>query len=390
MDFVFGGNAKEQFIFTDGIEKIPHWWGRRVNLDKTLLEGNGQIKMYLLSNNKLIYTQSFSTLFQEWLTSDQATKENRSFESVQLLPFPKEKVRVEVVLKSNLGIVQASYQQEVDPKDILIRSIGLDHLQPYEYLSKSTQKHPIYIAIVAEGYQQNEMDAFYKAAQQAVQELFKHKAFKNNMQVFTIVAVGVPSIDSGISVPRDDQWKNTVLSSHFDTFYSERYLTTSNVKKMHDALAGVPYDHIIVLANTNVYGGGGIFNSYTLTTTGHKKFAPVVVHEFGHSFAGLADEYFYASDVLDGFVSNVVEPWERNITTLKNFDTKWKHKLKKKTPVPTPKNQASKYPIGVYEGLEGNGIYKATLDCRMLHNESNDFCEICTDAIEELIHFYTR
>ena len=127
------------------------------------------------------------------------------------------------------------------------------------------------------------------------------------------------SEESGTSVPSKGIWKNTALGSNFDTFHSERYLTTLNLKKVHDWLAGTPYEHIIILVNTDVYGGGGILNYYNLSSTGHKSFKPVIVHEFGHSFAGLADEYAYDWEEIPMYPLDV-EPWEANITTLADFN----------------------------------------------------------------------
>ena len=124
------------------------------------------------------------------------------------------------------------------------------------------------------------------------------------------------------------------MSSHFDTFYSECYLTTLNLKDLHDQLAGIPYEHIIVLVNTPHYGGGGILNSYNLSMAHHRLTRPVVVHEFGHSFAGLADEYGYANEQIPMYPHDV-EPWEPNLTTLVHFDEKWKDMLPAHTPIPT-------------------------------------------------------
>jgi hypothetical protein len=161
---------------------------------------------------------------------------------------------------------------------------------------------------------------------------------------------------------------------------------------VHNALAGVPYEHIIILANTNVYGGGGIYNSYTLTTTGNPQFEPVVVHEFGHSFGGLADEYFYNGDVMDDTYPTDVEPWEPNITTLVDFDSKWKKLIPKKTPTPTPAADAAKYPIGLFEGggYSFKGIYRPADNCRMRINDIDHFCPACIDALDRLIKFYTE
>lgn len=201
------------------------------------------------------------------------------------------------------------------------------------------------------------------------------------------------SQDSEVSIPRQNIWKNTLVGSHFDTFYSDRYLTTSNVKDLHDALAGVPYSHIIILANTDTYGGGGIFNSYTLTTTGHPSFAPVVVHEFGHSFGGLADEYYYkGGDIFDTMYSLDVEPWEPNITTLVDFKSKWESILKPNTPNPTPEKDTKKSPVGIYEGggYVSKGIYRPAADCRMKTNTCKEFCPACQRAIEQIIRYYTE
>ena len=222
--------------------------------------------------------------------------------------------------------------------------------------------------------------------------MFMHNPFKNMKDKFNFVAVESVSIDSDVSVPRENEWRNTVLSSHFDTFYSDRYLTTSNVKDIHDVLAGVPYSHIIILANTDVYGGGGIFNAYTLTTTGHEAFGMVVVHEFGHSFGGLADEYYYENDTFSDTYPLSVEPWEPNITTLVDFDSKWKKLLKAETPIPTSVTDGAKYIVGVYEGAgySAKKIYRPAVDCRMKTNTCKDFCPACQQALERLIKFYTE
>ena len=249
------------------------------------------------------------------------------------------------------------------------------------------------VAILAEGYTAAEMDVFYADAQKACDALFAHEPFKHLKSRFNVVAVGSPSDDSGVSIPREAQWKSTAVSSHFDTFYSDRYLTTRRVKDIHNWLAGIPYEHIIILANTDTYGGGGIYNSYTLTTAHHPMFWPVVVHEFGHSFAGLADEYAY-DEAPSAQYPYSVEPWEQNITTLVDFDSKWKDLLPEGTPVPTPleTDSATIYTkVGLYEGggYTLKGIYRPTTECRMKINEAPRFCPVCERAIERVIRFYT-
>lgn len=389
LDYIFGGNVDQQFIMLDELVRYPTWAGRKHHLGENALRGNGQVRLYDESTHQLIYTTSFSTLFQEWLSTEEATTTTKSFENVFLVPFPKHKTRVEVVLFDEQGKEKSVFSHWVQPNDILIHDRGTQDITPHEYIYRAQDNQKaINVVLVAEGYTDQEMDQFMQAASVSVEEILNHQPFGKFKAHFNFIAVKSSSKDSGVSVPRTGEWKKTAVESNFDTFYSQRYLTTNRLKKLHDLLAGIPYEHIIILANTNVYGGGGIYNSYTLTTTGHKDFKPVVVHEFGHSFAGLADEYFYEQDVLSDFISKQTEPWEKNITTLKDFDSKWKSQLKKGTPIPTPLNQVKKYPVGVYECLPGNGIYKGELECRMRTNQYDAFCSICQRAIEALIHFY--
>ena len=250
------------------------------------------------------------------------------------------------------------------------------------------------MAILAEGYTAAEMDVFFRDAQNTCDALFAHEPFGRLKSRFNVVAVASESADSGVSIPRQGEWKQTAVGSHFDTFYSDRYLTTRSVKRIHDCLAGIPYEHIIILANTDTYGGGGIYNSYTLTTAHHTMFKPVVVHEFGHSFGGLADEYAY-SDEPSPLYPYEIEPWEQNITTLVNFDSKWKDLVPAGTPVPTPvQTDPARIPtqVGVYEGAgySKKGIYRPVTDCRMRSNEPTAFCPVCQRALERLIRFYTE
>lgn len=236
------------------------------------------------------------------------------------------------------------------------------------------------------------MDLFYQDAEVATESLFSHDPFKSMKKRFNIVAVAAPSTDSGVSVPRLGEWKQTAFSSHFSTFYSDRYLTTRSVKSIHDALAGIPYEHIIILANTEEYGGGGIYNSYTLTTAHHPLFRPVVVHEFGHSFGGLADEYFYDNDIATDSYPLDMEPWEQNITTRIDFASKWEDMLAKDTPIPTPVSKQAQYPVGVYEGggYSAKGVFRPADNCRMRTNEYPAFCPVCQRALQRLIDFYTK
>ena len=380
IDYNFSGNAKEQHIAVDELKLSPRWYGKRKRLAELPMEGNGQISVKDHKSGTTIYRNSFSTLFQEWLSYPEAETTSKAFENVFLVPMPKDTVDITIDLRNNRREVVASLTHQVVPSDILIRHIGERNVTPYETLlqAKDTTKC-IHIAFLAEGYQQHEMPTFINDAKIAIEALFAHEPFKSMKERFNIVAVKSPSIDSGTSEPGNGIWKQTALSSHFDTFYSDRYLTTLNLKDLHNLLAGTPYEHIIVLVNTEKYGGGGILNSYNLSMTHHPKYRPVVVHEFGHSFAGLADEYAYETEDIPMYPHDI-EPWEKNITTKVDFHDKWEDMIGKDSKA------------GLYEGAGYSlkGVYRAYPDCRMRTNENPEFCDVCKRILQNVIDFYTK
>ena len=406
VDYTFSGNSKECDIYVDELCTFPGWAGRRVNTGTVHILGNGRITMRDASNDDVLYCNSFSTLFQEWQATEEATKVRKSFENVFLLPMPSVPVNITVELFDTYNKVVSSMTHSVNPADILIRHIG-QNPSYYRYLLKNGgPSECIDVAILPEGYTADEMDIFYADAKAAVGSILAHEPFKSLQQKFNFIAVGLPSDESGVSLPKQGIWKSTALGSHFDTFYTDRYLTTLRIRQMHDLLAGIPYEHIIILANTDNYGGGGIFNSYTLTAAHHSSEPQVVVHEFGHSFAGLADEYYY-DDQFENYYNSETEPWEQNITTQVDFGSKWQDMIKPGTPVPTPNpapnpravrteaeiKALSKVPaVGLFEGggYMSKGVWRGSFNCRMHTNAYPEFCPVCQRAIERIILFYTE
>ena len=393
-DYLFTGNKKNQSVVLDELKSMEGWAGRRSNLDKLPLSGNGQLTMVDKATGVVIYRTSFSSLFQEWLGENEAETLSKGYENTFLMPFPKKETLVTVELFNARHEVSASFTHTVRPDDILIKKIGQNNVTEHKYLLKSgSPENCIDVVIMAEGYSRGDMQTFYSDAQKACDAIFSHSPFKENKNHFNVVAVASESADSGVSIPRENVWKSTAVSSHFDTFYSDRYLTSSSVNDIHDLLAGIPYEHIIILVNTDTYGGGGIYNSFTLTTAHHSKFEPVVVHEFGHSFGGLADEYAY-TDAPSPLYPYDVEPWEQNITTLVDFESKWSDMLPKDIVVPTKitsDNYSSTEALGVYQGAgySMKGIYRPVPDCRMRTNEAKAFCPVCQRSLQRLIDFYT-
>ena len=447
LDYIFAGNVKEQHIYLQEMKRQERWAGRKSRLAEKFLNGNGQLTVRDHATKTVIYVTTFSTLFQEWLQYDEAKKVDKAFETSYNVPFPKQPIDVTVTLTNNHQAVVAEMTHTVNPNDILIRRIG-DNGIPFHYVWKGQPTHAlgdshpqsrdaneprngkgrnytaseydpfagvditscIDLAIVAEGYTEAQMGKFYSDCQRAVDALFAWEPFKSLKNRFNVVAVAAPSREAGPTVPHKGVWHNTPAGSHYDTFYMDRYLMSQDMHKIYDLLSGVPFEHIMVMVNSDTYGGGGIYNQVTFATSDHPTFKQVFVHEFGHSYGGLADEYAY-DDMDSEWYPADTEPWEPNITTLKDFSSKWEDMMPKKQPIPTPLdpkvpnfklidpsdqkamaalNKATQV-VGVFEGAgyQSKGCYRPAQECRMKINEVQDFCPVCTRAIQRITDFYT-
>ena len=385
-DYIFSGDSKTQEISLSGLSKSEGWAGRCVNLDTLLLQGNAQVTMKDAASGRIIFKQSLCTLFQEWQHTEEATKMRKAFENTVLLPMPRRKAYITVTLTDSHRKVVAQMSHLLDPDDILIRH-AKQHLPEgivKDYLINGKPSDCIDLLYLAEGYTEAEMPQFYADVEKAVNALFSHKPFGAYRRHFNIRTVAIPSDCTDVSEPLKGKWHNTPAMSHFSTFYSDRYLMTEHLFRLHDLLEGIPFEHIVILANTPTYGGGGIFNLYMLTSARQQWFEPVVVHEFGHSFAGLADEYFY-DDQYETYYPADTEPWELNVTTLVDFDSKWRHMVK-------DLNSRNTGVVGIYEGAgyQSKGVYRGSYDCRMRTNIYPEFCPVCRESIEKVINYHIK
>lgn len=414
LDYIMSGNSEQQQISLARLNRQEHWAGRRNRLSEIPLRGNGQIVVCDQLTGDTLYQHSFSTLFQEWLLEPEARQVSRSFEASYLVPMPRQKALVTIALTDNHGRRQTSLSHCVDPDDILIRQLQAPQfmtrsLTPWSEALPLSQR--IDLAIVAEGYTEAETDKFWTDSRRAVDALFEREPFASLKPMFHVTAVAAISGQSGPSEPGKGIWHQTAAGTHFDTFYSERYLTTNAMHHLHDLLAGVPYEHIIVMVNTSRYGGGGIYNQVTISTSDHPTFKQVLVHEFGHAYAGLGDEYAYGTQDLVPYPADT-EPWEPNLTTLHDFSSKWADMLPEGTVIPTPVDdtvpnfrsvsvedpegmatlQKAVERVGVFEGAGymTEGCYRPAQLCRMQVNEVLDFCPVCQRAIRSITSFYTK
>lgn len=407
LDYIMGGGPSGIHIMLESQSKQKGWAGRRHRLKDVPVAGNGTIMVTDPVTGDTLYRNTFSTLFQEWINTPEARIRDMAFENSFLVPLPKTEADITVSLRSNRHDEMSRLTHRYRPDDELVAIRGQYPIS-HTYLHKGgNPEEAIDIAILAEGYRTEEMDTFLNRASRIAEELLSYEPFASNIDKFNIVAVHTPSRENGVSVPSSGLWKDTAFESHFSTFYSSRYLTAPRVWRLHKCLEGIPYEHLIVLVNTSEYGGGGIYNNYQIAASDNIFTLPVAVHEFGHSFAGLADEYFYEEEEDKTYPLDI-EPWERNITTLVDFDSKWKDRLTSGVRIPTPwidmggkrdermlreagEDLKDDVVIGLYEGggYRSKGVYRPAETCRMRDNHYPAFCPVCQQAILQVINFYT-
>lgn len=394
IDYLFSGTNRTQHIALDKMSKTAGWYGRRVNLNALPLEGNGQLFVLDAASGDTLYRHSFSSLFQEWQTTEEATQVEKAFQNTFVIPLPHRPVLAVCQLTDTHRRVQARLSHRIDPADILIRDRSREPRTAWRYLRQNgDSREKIDVCFVAEGYTEAEMPRFLAVCDSSIQAITAHEPYRSLADRFNWVAVMPATTVSGVSVPRHNVWVNSALQSSYDTFYSDRYLTTLQIQRLYDLVTGIPFEHFIILANASTYGGGGIYNSYNMAPahSRHSKLE-VIVHEFGHSFGGLADEYFY-DDQYETMYPADTEPWEPNLTTLVDFGSKWQDMLPAGTPVPTrPDGRELTTKVGVYEGggYQSKGVYRPAQECRMKVNEVKEFCPVCQRALTRLIKFYTE
>jgi hypothetical protein len=391
-DFMFAGNNNSIKVYPVGMKEELYWPGSVNNLKDPFNYGNFKYEVFSVADNHLLYSRGFCTLFQEWQTTDEAKTTERCFYEVPVMPFPKDRIRFVLSRRVQNGNFSEIYKTEIDPTDYYIKKEIPINVTFTRIYGNGNSENSVDLAFIAEGYTTNEMGKFREDVRRMADVLFSETPFSDYRDKFNIWAVEAVSSESGTDLPGERIYLNTALNSSFYTFGTDRYLTTQDIKTINDYAASVPHDNIIVLINSNKYGGGGVYNYYSGTTTGHLLSPKVFIHEFGHGFAGLADEYYSSSVAYNDFYPLDTEPWEPNITTRVDFDLKWKKMIKEGTPLPTPDEEKYRNRIGLFEGggYSARGIFRPESDCRMKSNGEKGYCSVCREAIKKMIEFYTK
>lgn len=391
LDYYHSGTDTEDIYTFDELIEEPYWGGSKTNLIDELNLGNLMVKVFDEETGELIYSRGYSTLFWEWQTTKEAEEYMGTMSESVVFPYPKSKVRVEIHDRDEQNGWYKVWEHHVDPTSYFVReqqNLKFDNFKVH-YSGDPATKYDI--VFLPEGYTEEEMPLFKQKVQEFTDTLFGYIPFGEMKDKINIWGVEAYSEETGTDIPGDDIWKNTVMNSNFYTFDSERYIMTEDYKAVRDVASNAPYDQIVILANSPKYGGGAIYNFYTLTVANHPVSVMIFIHELGHGLAGLADEY--EGDVsYEEFYPLDVEPWEPNITTLVDFDKKWKHMLDEDTPVPTPETPEYENVIGVYEGggYTMEGVYRFRQQTIMNSFRENRFYEVSEDAIRRVINFYAE
>ena len=435
VDFFHSGNHVSELFSLDQvvIEPLP-WTGNLAQpIDRTL---RGKYLFEIISDGKIAWSRSFSSIYGEWETTSEAREINRSFhESVR---FPAQADIFELVLKKrdDANEFEEIWRIELDPNDVLV------HRESARYADKIVAIHEggdpantVDLLLLGDGYTAEEHDAFIAKATELTDILFATSPFKERKGDFNVWAISPPAAQSGVSRPSTGTFRDSPIGATYDAFRSERYILTFDNKAMRRIASSAPYDFVEILTNTEVYGGGGIYGPFS-TAAANNEWAPYLfVHEFGHHFAGLADEYFTSSVAYTGPVE-ITEPYEPNVTALLDPDNlKWKHLVKSGTPLPTPwpkadyeehsrayqkrreemraanvsedemnalfrytkeytdalfEKSGQKGVIGAFEGAhyQAEGYYRSEQNCLMF-TRAEAFCAVCAEAIDNVIDEYT-
>lgn len=392
VDFLLGGNSREVQVYPQQMKREPFWAGSKTQLTDPFDYGTYRFRVFDLKTGNLLFSKGFCTLFQEWQTTAEAKIKDKTFYQAAIFPFPKNKIRLEIDARQWEGNFKTIYITEIDPDDYFILKEPVTALKTFEIINNGSPEKKVDLVILAEGYTENEIQKFADDSKRVTSYLFNEEPFKSEKEHFNVRAVFTPSAESGTDIPGEKIYKNTAFNSTFYTFDVPRYLTTSDMKTIYDVAATVPYDHIYILVNTERYGGGGFYNFLTVCSADNELTPEVFAHEFGHGFAGLGDEYYTSSVAYENYYNLEIEPWEPNLTTLVDFDKKWKNMISPSVPVPTPREARYNNTIGVFEGggYMSKGIYSPFTDCRMKSNTAKSFCPVCTDAIKRTIELYTK
>jgi hypothetical protein len=438
LDFFHSGNRDMEMFSVDQvvIEALPWTGNMHQPIDKTH-RGKYLFEIVDSITGDITWSRSFSSIYGEWETTGEAREMNRTFHESIRFPAPANKSTVIMKKRDAQNEFQEVWRADVDPGDYMNHHESAMYAdQVVAIVNNGDPAQKVDLLLLGDGYTAAEHDEFIAKAQELTDALFAVSPFKERKEDFNVWALAPASAESGVSRPSTDTYRDSPLRTTSDSFRSERYVLTFDNKAWRRVASSTPYDFVEILTNTETYGGGGIYGLFSTAAANSASAVYLFVHEFGHHFAGLADEY-YTSSVAYEAPENIVEPYEPNVTALLDPDNlKWKHLVGESTPLPTPwpkqefeehsiavqKTRAEmradnvpesemnelfaytkeyseklfagneyKGAIGAFEGAnyQAKGYYRSEQNCLMF-TRTEYFCRVCSDAIEKVIDEYTQ
>ncbi|MCB0274621.1 MAG: peptidase M64 [Calditrichaeota bacterium] len=436
VDFYHHGNALEEgfSLHKVVIEPLP-WPGNPARPIDDTNRGLYFFEVVKPVTNEVLYSRGFSSIFGEWQLTGEAGKMNRTFHESLRFPKPDHPVRLRLSKRDDANRFAAIWTADIDPGDMLVQHKAPPAPGPViSILNSGSPSQKVDWLIIGDGYTAAEGDKFERDAQRLGLSLFNYSPFRERKSDFNIWAINPPAAESGTNRPSNGTFRWSPTGTTYDAFRSERYVLAFDNLGLRNIAQNAPYDFILIMVNSETYGGGGIFGLYSTAAADNHWAEYLVVHEFGHHFAALADEY-YTSSVAYQSGDLRVEPWEPNATALQDpANLKWKDLVAAGTPLPTPwpkekyeafqkENQARRAQIraenrpesemhkhfqneqafvnklfgdaqygsrvGAFEGAnyEATGYYRPEINCLMF-TRHDQFCRVCSRSVTEIIDLY--
>jgi hypothetical protein len=435
VDYFHTGNAAEEKFALDAVVLEGAWPGRMDRLIDDTNLGKYMFEVLDRKTNRVIYSRGFASIYGEWETTEEAKSVYRTFEESVRFPAPDAPVQLVIKKRDQQNAFRDVWSLVIDPAgEAVDRSTPTAGKAVWAVMQNGEPHDKVDLLLMGDGYTAAEMDKWHKDAKRLTETLFGVSPFKERRNSFNVWAMDTPAEESGVARPSDGVWRRTPLRARYDAFGSERYVLTFDNKRVREAAAAAPYEFIEIVVNGRKYGGGGIHNLYATVASDSASTPYIFVHEFGHHFAALADEY-YTSDVAYETGASRVEPWEPNVTADPKAE-KWSDLIASGTPLPTPwakaefeavqqrvqarrrQIRAEKRPetemealfaaelaqteplleggkwantVGAFEGAmyEPKGYYRPEVDCLMFTRDiEGGFCAVCRRAIERVIELY--
>jgi hypothetical protein len=438
VDYYHTGNATQEMFSVERvlIEPLPWPGNPRALIDETNL-GKYLFEVRAQQGDRLLYSRGFASVYGEWETTDEAKTTLRTFQESLRFPAPTSPVHIVLKKRDAQNVFREVWTTNIDPKDMFVDQAHPAAPAPLIALQRmGDPATKVDLLLLGDGYTAAELPKFRRDAARLTEVLFATSPFKEHRRDFNVWGLCPPAAESGISRPSTGIYRDSPIGATYDAFGSERYILTFANAALRRTAEFAPYEFVEILANNRTYGGGGIFNLYSTVAVDNAFANYVFVHEFGHHFAGLADEY-YTSAVAYAPATTRVEPWEPNATALLDpTQLKWKDLVTPDTPIPTPWNKEAfeKYSrevqgrrgqlrkdrrpeqemealfreelkheqgmfarepyaprVGAFEGAiyEARGYYRPQLDCIMF-SRTDHFCAVCRRAIERVIDLYAQ